>query len=140
MCPAIADRLIEELDLEPQRSALSDLDREAHAVVPADEVRIALGLTVHRGIRQRRCLGEAARQQAVVLEIPRGLQEACRDVPLLVAEDRLVDLDLIRGAQIGVMRLEVRGIEIVVVALDRTVREQLARLEPDAPCPVPYGP
>ena len=72
---------------------------------------------------------------AVFLSNPRGSrrlsfryrvaqQQTGRDAAVVVAEDALVDLHLIGGADLGVVRLESRRVHVVVVALHRAVRVQ----------------
>ena len=77
----------------------------------------------------RRPLVEALRQQSIVLEVIDRTQETRRDPVVGVAEDRFVDLNLLRAGDFAVVRLEARGVGVVVVAVDRSVRRQASRFE-----------
>ena len=64
-------------------------------------------------------------------------QQTGRDAAVRVAEDALVDLHLVGGGELGVVRLELRRVGVVVVAHDRPVAVQGTGLEDDAAVAVP---
>jgi hypothetical protein len=68
-------------------------------------------------------------ENAIVLEVLRGGEEAGGDVALAVAKDGLEDLDLIGLGDAGVVRREARGVSVVCVAGDGAVGVELPGLE-----------
>ena len=81
--PAKADRLVPQLGFDAERTLrLSQGYRVPNLVAAAYEVRVSLGVAVHRDILVRRAFVESARQQPVVLHKADGRQQPGRDGPV----------------------------------------------------------
>src|SRR5690349_3983670 len=117
MRPAESDGLIPELGLHPQAPCRTrGADGIADPVTAPREIGIVQSPADHRGVPARRALVEAARQQTIVFQIADAGEQARGDASLQVAEDILVDLDLVRRRDFVIVGLETRRIGIVVVA------------------------
>ena len=92
---------------------------------------------MHGHVRLGLLLVEAAGQDAVVLEVLHGVEQPGGDMALAVAQDCFVDLHLVRLFDRQVVRLEARGILVIVVARDLSVRADGAAFENDRAVAVP---
>src|SRR5690348_7115457 len=117
VCPAEAYRLIPELHLHlVGTGCILDGEFITDAAGTAGERRIVGCCANDANITLRRRLVESQRENSVVLEvINRSDQTRCH-VPLLIAQNGLEDLDLIRAGDDQMMRLELQLICIVGIA------------------------
>ena len=132
MGPAVADGLIDEFggDAEGAGCAVGG-EVVVRGAGAGGEVGVGGGFAVDGDVGRSGGFVEAGGEDAVVLEVLRGGEQAGGDVALAVAEDRLEDLDLIGLSNAGVVRGKARGVGVVGVAGDGAVGVELAGLEND---------
>ena len=130
MSPAEADGLVPELDPDVQRTrgGVRGNDVTHHAAV-IGEVGIGGGFAVDGDVGLCRGFVEADGEQPVVLEVADGAEKAGGDVAVGIAEDGLVDLDLVGKGDLAEVRLESGGVFVVDVADNRAVGTERARFE-----------
>jgi hypothetical protein len=130
--PTEADGLVEEFDRDME-GAGSTVGGEvvARGAGARGEVGIGHGFALDGNVGWCGGLVKAGGEDAIVLEVLRGGEQAGGDVALAVAKDGLEDLDLIGLGDAGVVRREPRGVDVVCVAGDGAVGVALAGLEDD---------
>src|SRR6266513_2690392 len=101
----------------------------ANTVSAIREAGVLQCFTNYRNILLGRLLVEAVRQQAVVLDVAYSRQESGGDMTVLITKDGFIDLDLIRAAYFRIVRLETRGVGVVVVANNRAIGVKRAGFE-----------
>ena len=132
MGPAVADGLIDEFGGDAEGTGCAvDGEVVVRGAGAGGEVGIGGGFAVDGDVGRGGGFVKAGGEDAIVLEVLRGGEQAGGDVALAVAEDRLEDLDLIGLGDAGVVRREARGVGVVGVAGDGAVGVELAGLEDD---------
>ena len=86
---------------------------------------------MHRDILAGSCPAEPPREQPVVLDVARAREQPRRHLARWVDHHRFVNLHLVDRPHLGVVRLESRGIRILVVPGDAPIRLHGTRLEHD---------